>query len=121
MLVIKIKNELKPGQEENKTHRRCQQTRCKYFISSETCRECASCGAAPFEIKKDCQRCLNCCSQEGYLRWDDEENEKLSNNKQVQIAALKAMNQAIARKIEDLEKENPPPQQEGPVILLEEH
>jgi len=52
---------------------KCDQMKCA-FNQYGGCRACQVCGAEPHEIDENCDRCWNCKSDEGVLRWDDVED-----------------------------------------------
>jgi anaerobic ribonucleoside-triphosphate reductase len=52
--------------------RKCNQTRCGYFMAGQGCRKCEQCQAEPYIIDEDCDVCWNCEHDEGLLRWNDE-------------------------------------------------
>ena len=52
--------------------RKCNQTKCGFFIAGQGCRKCADCQAEPYMVDENCDRCWNCEHDEGLLRWDDE-------------------------------------------------
>lgn len=60
--------QLKDGQVENVTHKRCGQTQCEFYLRGG-CRPCDDCGAHPYEINKSCDRCYNCENVPDALRW----------------------------------------------------
>ena len=49
---------------------KCDQMKCT-FNQIGGCRKCELCGAEPNEINDDCDKCWNCKSDEGVLRWDN--------------------------------------------------
>ena len=61
---------LKQGEFENSTHRRCQQTQCNFFINGG-CKACDECQAESFVLKKGCKRCRECENVPNALRWDE--------------------------------------------------
>jgi len=54
---------------------KCDQVKC-VFNQMGGCRPCAVCNAKPNEINDNCDRCWNCRSDEGLLRWDNNNDEK---------------------------------------------
>lgn len=51
---------------------KCNQTRCGFLQMGQGCRKCDSCGAEPYLVNDNCDRCWNCENDEGDLRWDDD-------------------------------------------------
>ena len=49
---------------------KCPQKKCSFNqIMGMGCRACEECGCEPNVIDENCDRCLNCCREEGDLRW----------------------------------------------------
>jgi len=57
--------------------KKCPQMKC-VFNQLGGCRACSVCGCEPNFIDDNCDKCWNCCSDEGILRWDlgEEESEE---------------------------------------------
>ena len=62
--------DLKSGITEDKTHRRCQQIQCSFYVQGG-CKPCEKCSSDPFILNKDCETCYDCENVPGELRWDD--------------------------------------------------
>ena len=56
------------------TTRKCNQTKCGFFIMGQGCRRCKECKAEPFIVDDNCDKCWNCENDAGLLRWDDEQD-----------------------------------------------
>jgi hypothetical protein len=54
----------------------CDQQKCGYYQMGFGCRACDSCGAEPYMLDDNCDRCWNCCKDEGILRWEDNYNQE---------------------------------------------
>jgi hypothetical protein len=69
---------------EDKEFRRCQQTQCGFFQKGG-CKSCADCNAAPFNVRKSCDRCDACENVSDSLRWDDEMTKRIGVKKVIPI------------------------------------
>jgi hypothetical protein len=49
----------------------CDQKKCGYLQMGMGCRACETCNTEPYILDSNCDRCWNCCKDEGILRWDD--------------------------------------------------
>lgn len=94
--------------EETKTHRRCRQTQCGYFVSEENpCRECDDCGAAPFEINKSCKKCDDCENVPGELRWGDGSEQKEQVLNAIKAACDQKIKELKTQRIKTVKEEKP--------------
>jgi len=75
-------DKLLEGEFEDNEFRRCQQTQCGFFRIGG-CKECADCKAAPFNIRKSCERCDSCENCPDSVRWDDEMTKKAGLKKPI--------------------------------------
>jgi hypothetical protein len=78
------KKQLPEGLFEDAEFRRCQQTQCAFFRIGG-CKPCAECAAAPFNIRKSCQRCDSCENCENSLRWDDAMSKAIGVKKVISV------------------------------------
>jgi len=76
--------------------KKCNQTKCGYYIFGRGCRKCKECQAEPFVVSDDCDRCWNCEHDEGLLRWEDqneidkeEEREKVEEKQEKPLLVAK--------------------------------
>lgn len=84
---IVFKN-IKRGELENNTHRRCSQMKCGHFLQGG-CRECEECGAEPYVLNKECESCDACENLPDELRWGEKKRQKLRNKKIIMEATQK--------------------------------
>jgi hypothetical protein len=100
-----MKHDIEKGFTEDKTHRRCNQVKCGYFINGG-CKSCSDCGAESFVIQKDCKKCLSCEGVQDELRWnDDKRNKSDLKEKTEELLMAQMMLLMTQRQIEKLEKE----------------
>lgn len=67
---------------------KCDQLKCA-FNSFGGCRECSVCKAKPNEINEDCDKCWNCKSDEGILRWDETNEQPQEEEEIVEVMMTK--------------------------------
>lgn len=76
----------------NKTQ--CDQTKCTFLQIGMGCRNCDTCGTEPYLIDDNCDRCWNCKSDEGILRWNSDtpvEEQKDKDKKKKKLKPIEAV------------------------------
>lgn len=60
------------------------QTQCAFYKMGHGCQKCDECGTEPYLVEDKCMRCWNCENDAGELRWGDNDNEVIQEEKEKQ-------------------------------------